>query len=238
MSGGGGGDGPGAPLWIISFADMISNMVIFFILVATFASRNTETNSVPKRVLDRQIGIFGTPKDLPRASLVPRIGTPATDGQVAAENPSKRHGTEAEDLQSRIQDKSYKVSPKITKLRDGVRIGLEGAGAFEAGSDELSPDGREILAEVGRFYQAEPVDFVVEAYTDDRSFRFSQHASDVDLARAMAMSVARVLARDAGIEPQRVGISPFGSEQPLESNATAAGRAKNRRVEIVIRERP
>ena len=60
MSGGGGGDGPGAPLWIISFADMISNLVIFFILVATYASRNTDTNSVPKKMLDKQIGVFGS----------------------------------------------------------------------------------------------------------------------------------------------------------------------------------
>jgi chemotaxis protein MotB len=238
MSGGGGGDGPGAPLWIISFADMISNLVIFFIVVATFATKSVDEDKLPKKILKKDIGVFGTSKERPRTALVPRTGQTNQDGKPMPEKPSQRRGAEAEKLWSHVQDSRYKVRPAVTKLEDGVRIAFEEAGAFAAGSDELSADGREIVAEVGRFYAAEPVEFVVEAHTDDRSFRFSHHGSDVDLTRAMAAAIGRVLVTDSGIDAPRVGISPFGAERPVGPNATAAGRAKNRRVEIVVKERP
>ena len=238
MSGGGGGDGAGAPLWIISFADMISNLVIFFILVATYASKSADANAVPKKVLDKDVGIFGSSKERPRTGIVPRRGEPAPDREAAAENASKRHGADPEALRSKVQDESYNVKPRISDLGDGVRISFAEDGAFEAGSEELTADGRELVAEIGRFYAAEPVDLVVETHTDDRSFRFSRHVSETDLTRSMGISVALVLARDAGIQAPRIGISPFGADKPAESNATASGRARNRRVEIVVKERP
>lgn len=236
MSGGGGGDGPGAPLWIISFADMISNLVIFFIVLATFASKNTETNSMPKKVLDRQPGVFGDVKDRQQAAAVSRTGMLAQHGEVASEAPSRRRGRDADALQRMVQDAGYVVKPRITAMRDGVRITIDESGSFLPGSDRLSPEGREIVAEVGRFYRLEPVEFVVEAHTDDRTYRFSPHKTDVDMTRAMAVSVAVVLAYDAGVEPPRVGIAPLGSARPLASNETAAGRATNRRIEITVRD--
>ena len=83
-----------------------------------------------------------------------------------------------------------------------------------------------------------PVELSVEAYTDDRSFRFSRHGSAVELTRAIAVSVAQVLVDESGIAPPRIGVCPFGNDRPIDSNATAAGRARNRRVEIVAKERP
>jgi flagellar motor protein MotB len=217
---------------------MISNLVIFFILVATYASKNTETNSMPKKVLDRQVGIFGTSKDRQQESAIPRSGRIAQHGESAPESGSKRRGNETDALKRFIQDKQYRVTPRISDLQDGVRISLDESGAFVAGSDTLSSEGAEIVAEVGRFYDAEPVEFVVEAHTDDRSFRYSRHRSDLDLSRAMALAVANVLARDARVAPVRIGISPMGAAHPLDTNATATGRARNRRVEIVVRSRP
>jgi len=236
MSGGGGGDGPGAPLWIISFADMISNLVIFFIVVATFATKTTESNKVPKKVLDGDIGIYGSSRERPNPAVIARPGSKSWNA-TAPETPSRRKGTDADALQSKVQSKDYNIKPNIAKLKDGLRVTLEES-AFAAGSDELSADGREVIAEVGRFFRDEAVDLVVETHTDDRTFRFSRHASDFDLTRAMAVAVAQVLVAESGIEPPRVGISPFGSERPLEPNVSAAARARNRRVEIVARERP
>ena len=210
--------------------------MIFFIVVATFASKSTETNSMPRKVLNRQVGVFGDVKDRQEQSLVARKGPLAQHGEAAPEGPSGRRGQEADELRHKIQDRSYRVKPRITGMEGGVRISLEEAGAFLAGSDQLSRDGREIVAEVGRFYRSEAVDFVVEAHTDDRSYRFSAHESDLDLTRAMAVSVGLVLSHDGGIGFPRIGISPFGAAQPIDSNATAAGRARNRRVEIVVRD--
>jgi chemotaxis protein MotB len=217
---------------------MIANLLIFFIVLATFAAKNADNNAVPKKVLDKDVGIFGTAKEPPRTDIVRRRGDPSWDAKPAPESPSQRRGRDSEELRSKIQDASYRVRPKIADLGDGIRIAFEEDGAFEAGSEELSVDGRELVAEVGRFYAAEPVDLVVETHTDDRSFRFSRHPSELELTRAMAASVALVLARESGIEPPRIGISPFGADRPIETNATASGRARNRRVEIVVKERP
>ena len=60
---GGGGDGPGCPLWIVSFADMISNLVIFFILMATFGAKNAANLEATGGGRDREAGVLAAGPD-------------------------------------------------------------------------------------------------------------------------------------------------------------------------------
>ena len=106
---------------------------------------------------------------------------------------------------------------------------VEGVG-FESGSDTLTEGSRTVLSGVAETLRQFPViDIAIEAHTDN------QGAADgnLELSRRRALAVARYLASE-GVEPARLRPRAFGESRPVASNATAEGRAANRRVEIAI----
>ncbi len=236
MSGGGGS----APLWIISFADMVANLLIFFILLVTFSTGDSGSDKMSGKALDGQIGVFGETDDAALPAVVTRrLGQGGRWGEKGAEQSSSRHGRErAAELDRKVQSASYSVKPKLEDLPDGMIIRLDAASVFGAGSDEVSAEARALLEEIGNFFREESSEFTVVAATDDRTFHYSKFPSELELTRAMAIGVARVLHEEARIETHRTGIAPIGSTKPVGDNQTAAGRAANRRVEIIVRSPP
>ena len=74
---------------------------------------------------------------------------------------------------------------------------------------------------------------LVGGHTDDRPMHGGRFASNWELSTARALAVARVLTR-AGVPPDRVVASGFGEHHPRASNVEEAGRAKNRRIEVLL----
>lgn len=117
------------------------------------------------------------------------------------------------------------------------RIGISGSVLFALNSDQLQPEGRELLRSL-----AEPLTaylgtrqeiLMVSGFTDDQQVREGNRrfADNWDLSAQRALTVTRTLI-DAGVPSSSLFAAAFGSEQPVASNADAEGQAKNRRVEI------
>jgi flagellar motor protein MotB len=117
------------------------------------------------------------------------------------------------------------------------RIGISGSVLFPPGSDELRPDGRQLLKSLIqplRVYLGERNEMLmVSGFTDDKLVRSdNQRFSDnLELSAQRALTVTRALIAD-GMPSSQVFAAAFGAEQPVASNADEAGRAKNRRVEM------
>lgn len=117
------------------------------------------------------------------------------------------------------------------------RIGISGSVLFAVNSDQLQPEGRELLKSLAgplsTYLRARDEILMVSGYTDDRQVRDSNRrfADNWELSAQRALTVTRTLI-DAGIPPSMVFSAAFGAEQPVAPNADAESRAKNRRVEI------
>lgn len=234
---GGGGDGPGCPLWIVSFADMISNLVIFFILMATFGAKNAANAEQSGGGKDANGGVLEAGMD--RRDVVAR--TPKSGARIGngARDPSERRETATDSRFDRFaQDASYDVRPGIERLRDGLRIRIDEERLVVPGSWTLSESGKTLVEEIGNFFRGEDCDFTVESHVDSETWKKLGASSDVDASRELAVSVADHLFGNCGIAAPRVSIASFGAAKPVTDNATAVGRARNRRVELVVKERP
>ena len=127
-------------------------------------------------------------------------------------------------------------------LQDG-RIGINGSVLFELSSAELQPDGRALLkslaAPLTGYLQARQEILMVSGFTDDRQVRGGSKAfaDNWELSAQRALTVTRTLIEE-GVPPAAVFAAAFGSQQAVASNADAEGRARNRRVEIFVGERP
>lgn len=120
---------------------------------------------------------------------------------------------------------------------DQGRIGISGSVLFPLNSDELRPDGRQLLESLVpplQVYLAERDDLLmVSGFTDDRRIQEGnrRYADNLELSAQRALTVTRVLIEE-GLPRDRVFAAAFGPEQPVASNATDEGRALNRRVEM------
>jgi flagellar motor protein MotB len=117
------------------------------------------------------------------------------------------------------------------------RIGISGRVLFALNSDQLQPEGRQLLNSLVMPLQAYLASrdelLMVSGFTDDRSIRNSNHrfVDNLELSAQRALTVTRTLI-DEGMPPALVFAAAFGAEQPMTPNIDEAARAQNRRVEM------
>ncbi|MGG1948896.1 OmpA family protein [Trinickia sp. NRRL B-1857] len=117
------------------------------------------------------------------------------------------------------------------------RIGISGSLLFALNSDQLQPQGRDLLSSLAGpltvYLHSHEEILMVSGFADDQQVRAGNRrfADNWELSAQRALTVTRALI-DAGVPASSVFAAAFGSQQPVSSNADDAGRAKNRRVEI------
>lgn len=127
-------------------------------------------------------------------------------------------------------------------LVDG-RIGIRGSVLFALNSDQLQPEGRDLLkslaAPLSGYLRSRDEILMVSGFTDDRQVRDGNRrfADNWELSAERALTVTRALIAE-GVPAGAVFAAAFGSEQPVGPNASEEGRARNRRVEIAPIPRP
>ncbi|KAF1700259.1 OmpA family protein [Pseudoxanthomonas suwonensis] len=127
-------------------------------------------------------------------------------------------------------------------LVDG-RIGIRGNVLFALNSDQLQPEGRQVLralaAPLAGYLKAREQVLMVSGFTDDRPVHEGNRrfADNWELSAQRALTVTRTLIEE-GVPADSVFAAAFGEHQPVGSNADEEGRARNRRVEIAPVPRP
>jgi len=134
------------------------------------------------------------------------------------------------------------ASGRVT-LANG-RIGISGSVLFAFNSADLQPEGRQVLKSLAgplaAYLAARDEVLMVSGFTDNRQVRDSGHAKfadNLELSAQRSLTVTRALIEE-GVPSSAVFAAAFGAEQPVASNADAAGRALNRRVEMAPTPRP
>ena len=230
-------DGPrGAPEWIVTFTDMISLLVTFFVLLITFSS--LDHRQLMKidawmpgsdRILQEDIGsVVQETIDYDRIA--------ATDLRRGAIQP---HVRPREELLDNIDEMGQKLAEDQIEIDfnehlDGLSIVFEDEACFEPGSVELSPALQEGLTQLGEVLSHYPFLLVVEGHTD-ASFRpTAMYPTAEDVSVARAAEAARHLLATSPMEPKLVQVAGLGSARPRSEEASPEGRRANRRVEVRI----
>lgn len=124
---------------------------------------------------------------------------------------------------------------EVEKIGDNVVVRLANQGNFVSGSAALAEDFMPLLRRIGGTLTEGRGRVRVEGHTDNVPVAFSeQFNSNWDLSAGRAASVAAFLTQELALASDRVEVSGFADTKPLERNDTAAGRARNRRIEIIV----
>lgn len=255
--GGGGGHGGGDERWLITYADMLTLLLALFIVLYSISSLNTSKfealqtslrDAFSGKIISGGEGIIETgvsaTRDTPQ-SVVPNIA-PQTP-QIAA----PRDRAQAEALAARREDNEFeRIKQQIEQyarahgLGDQVEAVVARRGLvvrlltdrvlFDSGMADLKNEGTGLLAHVGNLLTIDRIHpILVEGHTDDVPISTAQYASNWELSTARATEVVRYLI-GRGVPMRRFGASGYAELHPIGSNGTDDGRARNRRVEVVL----
>jgi chemotaxis protein MotB len=136
----------------------------------------------------------------------------------------------AHELEQEIKDQKVKL-----KLEErGLVIGLEEAAFFPSGEDTIKPTSYAILEKLARVLVKLPNPLRLEGHTDSVPINTSRFHDNWDLSAARSVAMLRLLSERFEIDSQRMAIVGYADTQATEPNDTAEGRARNRRVDLVI----
>jgi chemotaxis protein MotB len=225
----------GAPEWMVTYSDMISLLVTFFILLMTFSTPANDNNFPISGDLSGAGGMMG--KDNWSSAVPPEDDIMAAmDARRGADVPHTRPADQLPDnleqMGQRLREGEIEIN--FRGVHDGIVLHFGEEATFSPGSDEVPAALDRALREVADVLEHYAFLIVVEGFTDT-SFKASpSHPSAEAMSAARAYAAARVMLEHSHLSPKLVQIAGLGTKRPLNDNASASQRRLNRRVEIRI----
>ncbi|MDP2084994.1 MAG: flagellar motor protein MotB, partial [Gemmobacter sp.] len=133
-------------------------------------------------------------------------------------------------LRGQIADGKLEVQRQDGK----VHVVLGAGGSFRSGSADLSSEAVQIMEQIARTSDSPGRTILVTGHTDDVPLSGGPHVDNFGLAAARASSVVRALVASGKVDPARISAASKGEFAPVADNRTEEGRARNRRIEILI----
>ena len=222
--------------WLISFADFITLLFAFFVVMYAISAVNESKYRVVASSLGDAFGRSPASEapvpQLPTMTLPPEIKQRTLKQQQAIEE--QAHMTEvASNLLDVMAPLAKEGKVRVTQSRRGVSIEINANVLFAPGHAELEPQSLTVLRAVAEHLRREPFNLEITGHTDNVPISNSIYASNWELSAVRASSVVRLLAEN-GIAPVRLFAIGREASLPIAPNDTAEGRARNRRVELMI----
>ncbi len=227
----GGGDS-----WLTTYSDMVTLLLAFFVMMFSFSSIDAEKferllNSVQSALgMEFRTELGGAPLPAPE-----EVESMVVDAEALLRERDFRQLEEVRSmlesgLLARLPDTRYELRME----ERGLILRLEDRILFDSGKAQLKPEARAILSIVGQELAAFPNHIRIEGHTDDRPINTPRFPSNWELSTARATEVIRFLLDNTDLVPIRLSAAGYGEHRPAASNDTPEGRARNRRVDVVV----
>lgn len=232
---------PNAERWLLTYADLITLLLIFFIVMYTMSNVNAEKFKQVASSLTAAFSVFRGTNYLvgesPGPSFIP-------DGLSGINLPNGVEKTPEEisfdEIEEKIKglaaEKGLEGSISVIREERGIAVDLKEAALFDVGSDVLGPEAIANVVEVGKIiFTSCPNNHVrIEGHTDDTPINTLRFPSNWELSAARANSVRIILQEQVGMNPKNLSIIGYGEYRPIVPNDTPENKSKNRRVVIAI----
>ena len=221
----------GAPSWVVTFGDLMSLLMCFFVLLLSFSEMDRNKYRIVSGSMRNAFGI---------QRKKPVFESPKGQKMISKEFDQAIVLVKVQDvvepILKELEDKfrEFKDSVELEVDEEEVTIRMMGEATFDTGSATLRKKFVPLLDKIGIVLSKTRGEMIFAGHTDNVPLIGGKFGSNLGLSMARAGSVAEYLLKTTSIDPRRISTMGFGEYRPLESNDTAAGRQKNRRVEIIV----
>ncbi len=233
--------------WLISYADFITLLFAFFVVMYSVSSVNEGKYKVLSETLT---GVFNAPQ---RSFQPIEVGDQSSRPEVvvskdvippvvieAPRNPEEDARERTEALRTMADQLAMEfdglINRGVVTLETNDRwlaLNLPDSLLFGSGNAEPHYDAFDVIKKVARVLRNRDNAVKIEGFTDNQPIRTPRFPSNWELSAARAAAVVRMLSME-GIEPERLAAVGYGQHQPLARNDTEEGRRRNRRVVLLI----
>ena len=279
----------GLPPWMATFADLMSLLMCFFVLLLSFATIDAVRF---KKMAESMKDAFGVQREIPAVEIVkgvsvikqewsPTVAEQAVITEIRQETSDvekehlKMKDGEAEQqqepqeqvfvqpnqqeidreaaLQAEKEALQKELDEQLTELQDAldqeveqglvtlektessVIIRIQEKGSFGSGSARLDPGFHEVMARISAVLASKPGKILVAGHTDNIPISTGRFRSNWELSSARAVTVLHSMLRNNNVEEGRIVVQGFADTRPLVNNDSPQNRAKNRRVELILK---
>lgn len=231
--------------WLVSYADFIT--LLFATFTALYALSKADASKA-KAVADGMREAFGTSgsKIVHMEALdvegIPSIKSrlPKGEGNQNAKPASTKEAGKPEFEQIKKEVEEYLMTKgmmgkvQVDMQERGLVVSLNETGVFESGSADVKPEAMKVLSELAQKITQYRNPVRIEGHTDNVPISSRTYPTNWELSSTRATNMARVLTDKFGVAPGKVSATGYGEYRPKTANDTPAGRARNRRVDLVI----
>ena len=179
-----------APAWMVSYSDLVTQLLTFFIMLFALSAAATEDQL--KKIKEK------------------------IDNYVVQNHLEKF------------------VSTKITQ-KEGLIVTFSEKYMFDSGKADIYPEAKEVIKNIASLLVDEPNRISIEGHTDNTPINTPEFPSNWELSTKRATNVLKYLLEELKFEPKRLTAAGFGEWHPVAPNDTPENKAKNRRVDLIVR---
>ncbi len=250
---------PPAAAWVMTFADLMSLLMCFFVLLLSFSEMDVTKFKRLAGELSKAYGIqrqiqandipMGTSvimenytpgKPEPNPLEIIQQKTTELESRLRTENVDTvtdqevQTQADAEAIAKILKEEIEEGKIQVETRKRNIIIRVEEKGSFSPGSAVLSEQFELVMDKIRQALASTPGKITIEGHTDDIPINTDRFRSNWDLSSARASSVAFELELDNLVESSRMKVIGYADTKPLVPNDSRESRAKNRRVEIVV----
>lgn len=213
--------------WLLTFNDLMTLLMVFFVLLFSMGSANVKEIRVFQYSLQSGLGVI-------EAGDRMEVGVVDFDPNNKEVNGETINSKIREDIKESINKLNSIAGVKAIYTKEGVVIRLENTIVFSSGTADISREAFKVLTKITSIINKISSPIRIEGHTDNIPIHTKIFPSNWELSTSRAVNVVKYFIDEGNITPVRLSAVGYGASKPISSNDTYEHRAINRRVEIVL----
>ena len=223
--------------WLVSYADFVTLLFALFVVLFAASQSNKHQASDISAAIEKALTGHSveTPAKPSAAPAVPVAAVPEPEKQAKVDDSQDATLAQSLDyLKTDLKEEIDSGKLRLSLEHRGIVISLDTGAFFRLGDDTVSHSEDRTMAKLAKFLGSIPNALRLEGHTDSLPIQTQRFRSNWELSAARSIAMLRLLQENYGIPPNRMAIVGYADTEAIDSNVTAEGRGKNRRVDIVV----
>ncbi|MGB9660806.1 MAG: OmpA family protein [Moorellaceae bacterium] len=226
----------GAPTWMITYSDLMTQLVVFFVLIFSFSVLNVQkfqrflASFQGTSILDAGVSILEQGEPSPNTGQNPMAMPLENEALALAREMMETY----QSVQNFLAQNGLEDTVELRYEEGGVALDIKERILFDSGKADLKPEAMQVLDKLAGLLSQLPNTIKVEGHTDNRPINTPEFPSNWELSAARAIRVVRYFIERHRMDPARFTAVGYGEYRPLVPNDSPEHMAQNRRVVILI----